>query len=184
MVKRVWKWFADFEKEEAWLNGMSARGWGMESFFLGFYTFRECDFNEYIYRIELLEKSASHPESARYLAFMGETGAETVATWARWVYFRRPASEGDFDIYTDVESRIKHYRRIYRMLFPISMLFLSQLFLQSSRFVGLASRSDGFALFIAVLMVLYILLGIAVIKTGVGCYVKVKRLESLKKIRE
>ena len=36
----------------------------------------------------------------------------SVATYLRWVYLRKPASEGAFDLYTDLDSKIRHYQRI------------------------------------------------------------------------
>jgi len=30
----------------------------------------------------------------------------------RWVYLRRDAAEGPFDLYTDLDSKIRHYKRI------------------------------------------------------------------------
>ncbi|MFD2876410.1 DUF2812 domain-containing protein [Paenibacillus rhizoplanae] len=69
---------------------------------------------EYIYRLELLEKDPK--EESDYLQFMEETGAERVPAGApakakrtlinqRWVIFRRKASEGPFQIYSDADSK-------------------------------------------------------------------------------
>jgi hypothetical protein len=30
----------------------------------------------------------------------------------RWIYLRKKSSEGEFDIYTDIDSKIKHSKRI------------------------------------------------------------------------
>ncbi len=50
---------------------------------------------------------------------MEEAGAEHVSSILRWVYFRKKASEGPFDLYSDLDSRIRHYGKIALLLsFP------------------------------------------------------------------
>jgi hypothetical protein len=110
----VHKAYWDFEKEERWLNEMSARGMAFTDYSWCRYVFTDAPNSQYIYRIELLENPQTHPESIAYLRFLEENGIECVATYLRWVYLRKPASEGPFDLYTDLDSRIKHYQRINR----------------------------------------------------------------------
>jgi len=43
---------------------------------------------------------------------MEETVAECIGTYVRWVYFRKKTSEGPFDLYSDYDSRINHYKRV------------------------------------------------------------------------
>ena len=47
---------------------------------------------------------------------MEETGAEYIGRVLQWLYFRKPASEGSFDLYSDIDSRIAHLKRIAFML--------------------------------------------------------------------
>ena len=122
-VKR-WKLFLDFEKEEEWLNKMVAEGLAMTHYTLGRYSFEECAPGEYIYRIELLGRRATHPDKVKYIQFMEESGAEHVDSYLNWVYFRKKAAEGPFNIYTNLESRIAHYQRIIRLFFLLTPLFL------------------------------------------------------------
>jgi hypothetical protein len=108
----VRKAFWDFEKEEQWLNDMSARGMAFTDYSWCRYVFTDTPDQQYIYRIELLENLPTHAESIAYLRFLEENGVEVVATYLRWVYLRKPASDGVFDIYTDIDSKIRHYQRI------------------------------------------------------------------------
>ena len=108
----VRKAYWDFEKEEQWLNEMSARGMAFTDYSWCRYVFTDAPGGQYIYRIELLENMPTHPESVAYLRFLEENGVEVVSTYMRWVYLRKPASEGAFDIYTDIDSKIRHYQRI------------------------------------------------------------------------
>jgi hypothetical protein len=112
MLVKVYKLiFADIEREEAWLNEMAQKGFNFQDVFLARYTFTECKPQEYNYRIELLEHSPSHPLSRQYLRFLEETGVECVTTSGRWAYFRKKATDGPFDLYSDLEAKIRHYKR-------------------------------------------------------------------------
>ncbi len=108
----VRKLFMDYEKEENYLNEMAAKGLSLVEYSFGRYIFEETDKGEYIYRIELLENPVGHAESQNYIKFMEESGIEFVSSIYRWVYFRRKSADGKFDIYTDIDSRIRHCKRV------------------------------------------------------------------------
>ncbi len=103
----------DKDKEQNWLNEMVQKGWAMESFFLGFYKFSQCEPNRYIYQVDLLNSWAADHED--YMQFMRESNVEVVSRWFRWVTLRKKAIDGPFELYTDIESRIEQYRRIGKM---------------------------------------------------------------------
>ncbi len=105
--------YLDKDKETEWLNEMSEKGWAMESFFAGFYTFKKCEAGKYAYQIDCGEKLFK--VSDEYREFMQEAGIEIVQAWGWWVILRKLASEGKFELYTDVESSIEHYSKIRRM---------------------------------------------------------------------
>lgn len=50
-----------------------------------------------------------------YVIFMNEMDVEVLQRWGRWVYLRKRAEDGPFEIYTDMESKIGMYRRIRGM---------------------------------------------------------------------
>ena len=56
-----------------------------------------------------------------YVSFMKETGAEYVGRMVQWIYFRKKVEDGPFDIFSDLDSKIKHLDRIGRMLLIIGM---------------------------------------------------------------
>ena len=113
IVKRtVRKAFWNYEKEEKWLNEMAAKGLALIDYSKGRYVFADCTPGEYIYRIELLKNPLNHVESQRYLSFMEENNVECIASSMNWIYFRKKAMEGAFDIYSDIESKLAHYKRI------------------------------------------------------------------------
>ncbi len=114
MAHTVYKAFTvgAFEKEEKWLNEMSAKG--LQLIDVGFcrYVFKEGTPGEYVYRLELLENLPSSPQSVAYIRFMNEVGVEQVGSFLRWVYFRKKAMDAPFDLYSDVNSKVKHFKRI------------------------------------------------------------------------
>lgn len=119
--KTVFKLFFvwDFEKEERWLNEMAQEGWVLDNTGFSFYTFVRCEPGEYIIRLEM------NP-SSDYRAFVKELGAEYIGGCVNWVYFRRKAELGSFELLSDIDSRLTHLSQINRML---SLICLANLIL-------------------------------------------------------
>lgn len=128
----VWKAYWNFEKEEKYLNEMSSKGLALTDYSWCRYVFEEAPRGEWVYRIELLENYPTHPESQNYIRFMEETGAEFVASYMRWVFFRRRASEGEFNIYSDVESKIRHYKRVRTLFSCVMAINLISVFINAA----------------------------------------------------
>ena len=104
----------DFKKEELWLNEMAAEGWALEHAAFCSYTFVRCEPGEYIIRMEM-------NADRDYRSFVEETGAEYVGGCVNWVYFRRKAELGSFDLFSDIDSRIAHLARIGKSLWLICL---------------------------------------------------------------
>jgi len=102
----------DFDKEEKWLNEMAAKGLCLVSVGFCKYEFEDCVPGEYRICLQLLDKLPKHPEMQKYIEFMEQTGAEHIGSFTRWVYFRRKASAGDFELFSDNTSRIKYLTSI------------------------------------------------------------------------
>lgn len=124
MRKTIHKWFWawDFDKEEIWLNEMAAKGLALVAIGFSRYTFKECLPGEYNIRLELLENVPSHAESESYIKFLEETGAEYLGSIMRWVYFRKKTDSGEFNLYSDNNSRIKHLNRLLLLLGILALL--------------------------------------------------------------
>ncbi len=115
----------DYEKEEKWLNEQSARGLQFVDTNGIRYVFEDGSRGAYLYRLELLTHRPNHPESAAYLRFLEETGIEHVGSFRSWVYLRKKASDGAFELYSDLDSKIAHCRRILRIGTGISFALLA-----------------------------------------------------------
>ena len=105
----------EYEKEEKWLNEMAAKGLHLTDAGLFRYVFEDGTPGAYQYRLEMLPQNPDHPESRKYIEFMEESGAEHIATMKHWVYFRRAVTDTPFEIYSDLDNKIKHMQNVYRL---------------------------------------------------------------------
>ncbi|SFG16460.1 DUF2812 domain-containing protein [Sporolactobacillus nakayamae] len=122
MQKKVFKLFYDFEKEEQWLSQMEKEGWAFTKYVPGFYTFESCDKGQYRYRMEFLKHGPKHEETKDYLQFLEETGITCVSSFASWVYLRKAAEEGPFNLFSDIDSRIQHNKRIKNLWIFLTLI--------------------------------------------------------------
>ena len=116
----VWKWFWawDFEKEEQWLNEMALAGWVLVNVRWCRYTFEAAEPGAWIIRLEM------HEDDPAYLSLLSEMGAQFICRWFQWIYLRRPAEYGSFDLFSDLDSRIAHLNRISRVLSALCIMNL------------------------------------------------------------
>lgn len=115
-IVRKWFWVWEFEKEEKWLDAMARDGWVLDSVGFCKYGFKRCAPGAYQTRLELLNWDPQTPEGQAYIQFVEDTGAEYVGHYVRWAYFRKKAENGAFDLFSDVDSRIRHLRGIMNMV--------------------------------------------------------------------
>lgn len=175
ILKIFWAW--DFMKEEEWLNKMSAKGLHLVAVNLFQYIFEEGPAGEYSYRLELLEDLPSTPQGQEYIRFMEETGAEQVASYFRWVYFRKKG--GEFEIFSDIDSKIKHLNRILSLIGVLCCV--EWLFLILNFLLYLKQSQHGISLGACLpLLVVTVLLTTGVFKV---CRQR-KKLQSIRKLHE
>ena len=120
--KLFWAW--DFDKEQDWLNEMASKGLAMVSYGFCRYDFEETEPGEYRIAIELLPHKLNHPESEQYLRFLEEAGIEMVGSWMRWIYVRRKADGGEFELLSDRKSKVEHLIRIIVLVGIVTALNL------------------------------------------------------------
>ena len=183
----VRKAYWDFEKEEQWLNEMSARGMAMTDYSWCRYVFADAPNSRYIYRIELLDNLPTHPESIAYLRFLEENGVECVASYMRWVYLRKPAADGPFDIYTDFDSKIKHYQRInllWSTLMIVEFIVGGMNIAIGSINLSIGERLGNFSYGNLGLGVSLLLFGLMFLLLGAPLRRKIKKLRQEKTIHE
>ena len=119
-----WFWAWDFDKEEAWLNEMADKGLCLVSVGFCTYMFEDCAPGEYRICLQLLEQMPNHPESKQYIEFLSDTGAEHIGSLFRWAYFRQKAADGEFALFSDNASRLKHLSGIIALIAVITAVNL------------------------------------------------------------
>lgn len=97
-----WWWAWDFEREEDWLNEMALAGWVLDGIGFCAYHFVSCEPGEYTIRLEM------HNYDQNYIDFMNEVGAEYIGRFVKWMYFRKKVQFGEFELFSDIQSRISH----------------------------------------------------------------------------
>ena len=117
--KLFWAW--EFDKEEKWLNEMAARGLCLVSVGFCKYEFEDCEPGEYRICMQILDKMPRHPESQKYIEFLETTGAEHICSFTSWVYFRKKAADGEFELFSDNASRIKYLSGVIGFIAPIAV---------------------------------------------------------------
>ena len=113
---RRWYWAWDFDKEERWLNEMAMQGWALAEVGFCTYTFERCEPGAYIIRLQMCKRDEG------YLDFLEETGAEYIGRVAWWIYVRRDAALGDFELFSDRSSKLGHLRWIATVMLPIGIM--------------------------------------------------------------
>lgn len=116
MIK--FRWYYDKDREEEFLNNMVSKGYAMTRFFLGVYWFEKCKSGEYTYRVDII-RDKSTEEKNEFYDLIREAGGELVETWGVWAFFRK---RGDFELYSDNESKIEQYRRIKNVFLTFAII--------------------------------------------------------------
>lgn len=183
----VRKAFWDYEKEEKWLNEMSAKGMALTDYSWCRYVFEETAPSQYTYRIDLLQNEPTHPEGVAYIRFLEESGIECVSTYRLWIYLRKNTSEGPFELYTDIDSKINHYKRIYAwwqtlMLIEFMAGFLNVIIGLIN--LGFHEKLGDFSYVNLAIGLPLLLLALLLYRLGRPLRRKIKKLELEKAIRE
>ncbi|WML38122.1 DUF2812 domain-containing protein [Neobacillus sp. OS1-2] len=122
MKKVMYRFYLDYEKEEKWINEMALQGWHLNKFSLGRFTFTKGEPGACIYRNEFLSGMSTN-EKKDYLDFLKDSGITVINEFGGWVYMKKAATEGPFEIYTDSKSKIAYYQRmlnIFLLLFFVN----------------------------------------------------------------
>ena len=108
-IKKLWRFYsiADYEKEEAFLNEMARAGWNLTAVGFCRYIFRRGNEGEYIYKLDMVERTESDEVKESYFNFLTECGIRVVGEFKDWIYLQKRASEGPFDMKNDKYTRLR-----------------------------------------------------------------------------
>ncbi len=147
MNYRVIKLFLTKEKEERWLNQMSALGQKLLGKTLFSYRFTESKANQDSVRIECVPRDFDIDKAKQ--AFKKKQ-ITVVIHQRRWLYLRKPIHQGGFNLYTDLKERFTYYRKLglLNFLMAFSLFGLG--------WFGISLHFSSYLLiFASVLLVLY-----------------------------
>lgn len=165
----------NFDKEEKWLNDMAANGLNLVDASLFRYVFEEGPPGEYQYRLEFLDNLPAHPESRQYLYFMEDMGVEHIASVARWVYFRKKITDEPFEIFSDIDSKIKHLTRL-------NTLFIALMLMEFG--MGLSNLNNAFRIESVTVYILCGILFACGLLFASGVFKITRKINKLKKERD
>jgi len=114
MKKKVYKLFFvwEYDKEEKWLNKMSAEGWQLIKGSSYRYLFERGEPNEYEYKLELLDEEPDSLKSKNYIDFLKEANIENVGKCRNWIFLRKKTADGGFSSDNKTLSHINHSLRV------------------------------------------------------------------------
>ena len=158
--KLFWAW--EYDKEEKWLEDMVAQGKALVSARYLTYEFEDCAPGEYITRLEMLEHMPDTDEGKAYISFVEETGAEYLGHVMKWVYFRKKAADGPFELHSDNATRLKHLKGIIALLRPLAAVNVGLAGYNLCVGVGLASPMNVVCAMLSALVT--VLLGVGMVK--------------------
>lgn len=127
-MKRHFKIFLDFDKEERWLNQMAAEGWLMRQ--SGpFYSFTPMPPGAAIVRTDY-RPTMSAEDFADYISLFADagwhhlSGSRTSGTQ----YFSADRDAANDEIFSDAASKAQRYRRAFRARAALAVPFLAVVF--------------------------------------------------------
>ena len=114
-MKRVWRFWtiAEYEQEEQWINEMARDGWALTAVGCCRYIFRRTRPGEFIYKLDMVERTTQDEVKENYFNFLTECGIRVVGEYKDWIYLQKRAAEGPFDMKNDTYAKLRRVNKIY-----------------------------------------------------------------------
>ncbi len=114
-MKKVWRYYniAEYEQEEQWINEMAKEGWQLTAIGWCRYIFRRGTPGEYIYKLDVVERTASDEVKESYFNFLTECGIRVVGEFKDWIYLQKRAADGPFDMKDDTYAKLRTVNKVY-----------------------------------------------------------------------
>lgn len=157
-IKKLWRFYsiADYEKEEAFLNEMARAGWNLTAVGFCRYIFRRGNAGEYIYKLDMVERTESDEVKESYFNFLTDCGIRVVGEFKDWIYLQKRASDGPFDMKNDTYAKLRQVNKVYSFslrtvsnllrIFTVIMLVIILLQLLMSDNANVANLCNGMML--------------------------------------
>ena len=184
MSRVVWRAFADFEKEEAWINEQAAKGLAFTRYRLFRYTLEPCTPGEYIYQIQHVRDRRSQPDYANFVQYVESTGAKVVCRHKDWLFLRKKTAEGPFNLLRNIDSLLAHYRQLMSTWLILCILQ----FVLAAGYVYLQvfsmRQGEGWDWYYAILGAIWLATGVLVLIQRVRYQRKSAKLEKERALHE
>ena len=114
-IKKLWRFYtiADYEREESFLNEMARAGWNLTAVGFCRYIFRRGNAGEYIYKLDMVERTESDEVKESYFNFLTDCGIRVVGEFKDWIYLQKRASDGPFDVKNDTYAKLRQVNKVY-----------------------------------------------------------------------
>ena len=115
ITKRVWRFWtiAEYEQEEQWINEMARDGWALTAVGFCRYIFRRTRPGEFIYKLDMVERTTQDEVKESYFNFLTECGIRIVGDYKDWIYLQKRAANGPFDMKNDTYAKLRRVNKIY-----------------------------------------------------------------------
>lgn len=108
--------FSNLEKEEEWLNKLSAEGWAFDSKNLCIYKFKKTECVDAVYKIDCRVFS-NKSDYLEYLSLFADAGWRHISgsRFSGYQYFDSTLNNGNCEIFSDAETKAARYHRLSRL---------------------------------------------------------------------
>ena len=167
---RTWE-FDEFEK---WLNEMADDGFALVSAKLDTFEFEQTEKGEYKIAIIFLDSIKTANEQ---IEFIKQTGAEFVAMYGRWAFFRRKSELGEFALFSDNASKIKHISLILHSTIGLIVCFNYLILMNTFTSIISGPKSTTYNVMLIILLAFDILFSLLLIMIAIKLAKKRKKLK-------
>ncbi len=167
------------EKEEAWINEMAQHGYGLVGMGRMTFDFEDIEPGKYTYKNLFLKGTVKSEKNRPFLEFLEEMGIEMVSELRypghTCIYVR---SEGGFDVFSDLDSKIEYEKIQVRYIFAVFILNLFAALFNLACAVQLGTFANGICCGISGVLAVFLVVN-AVKKAN-----KIKKLKAERSIHE
>ena len=182
--KLFWLW--QLPKEEAWINEMAEHGYGLVSAGRVTYEFEDIEDGKYKYKALFVRGSFTSEKNREFLKFMEEMGVHNtghVSYPGRTViYLRYDSSMEDFDVYSDLDSKIEYEKTLVSYLLFAAIMNLIAWVL--NMFIFFTNCVRGYPSYISLVCALNLVLAVILIKNILKHVNKIKEYKVEREIHE
>ena len=182
--KLFWIW--QLPREEAWINEMAEHGYGLTAAGKVTFEFEDIENGQYRYKEMMLKGSFDSKKVRDFLKFMEEMGIKNVAHVSypghTIVYLRYDSSLENFDIYSDLDSKIEYEKTMVGYLLFAAVFNLAAWILNMTIFI--LNCLERYPSYISLACVLNLILAVAIFTNIAKRNRKISSLKAERNIHE